>query len=61
MPYTILVRQRQAPLTKGSEEMETMSDAALNKYLESIAKLIEAKATTPEEAAAIVRESKVEA
>ena len=41
--------------------METMSDAALNKYLESIAKLIEAKAATPEEAAAIVRESKVEA
>ena len=41
--------------------METMSDAALNKYLESISKLIEAKATTPEEAAAIVRESKVEA
>lgn len=35
-----------------------MSNAQWNEFLETLARLIEAKATTPEEAAAIVREAK---
>ena len=46
---------------KGSEDMDEMSSAELNQYLENIAKLIEATATTPEDAAKIVRDSKVNA
>ena len=38
-----------------------MTTAELNQYLEAIAKLIEANAKTPEEAAQIVRENKVKA
>lgn len=49
------------PLTKGSEEMDEMTSAELNQYLENIAKLIEAKADSPEAAAEIVRDSKVKA
>ena len=36
-----------------------MTNAQLNGYLELIAKLVEAKAATPEEAAKIIREAKV--
>ena len=38
---------------------EGMTNAEFNSFLEQIAKLIEAKATTPREAAEIVREAKV--
>jgi len=41
--------------------MDEMSSAELNQYLENIAKLIEATAKYPEEAAKIVRDSKVKA
>lgn len=46
---------------KGSEEMDEMTTAELNQYLENIAKLIEANAKDAETAAQIVRESKVKA
>ena len=59
--YHIGVRQRQLPLTKGSEGMDEMTTAELNQFLENIAKLIEATAKTPEAAAEIVRDSKVKA
>ena len=49
------------PLTKGSEDMDSMTTAELNQYLENIAKLIEATAKDPEAAAKIVRDSKVKA
>ena len=39
--------------------MDEMTPSELNQYLDTIAKLIEATAKTPEEAAQIVRESKV--
>jgi len=45
---------------KGSEELE-MTTAELNQFLENIAKLIEATAKDTEEAAKIVRDSKVKA
>ena len=48
-------------LTKGSEEVDEMTTAELNQYLENIAKLIEANATNAETAAQIVRDSKVTA
>jgi len=35
-----------------------MTNAEFNAFLETLAKLIESKATTPEEAAEIVREAK---
>lgn len=38
--------------------LEIMRDTQFNEFLELIAKLIEAKARTPEEAAQIVREAK---
>lgn len=44
---------------KGSEDMENgMTNAEFNAFLETLAKLIEAKAKTVEEAAALVREAK---
>lgn len=46
---------------KGSEEMDEMTSAELNQFLENIAKLIEATAKDPAEAAKIVRDSKVKA
>ena len=46
---------------KGSEGMDEMTTAELNKFLENIAKLIEATATDPATAAKIVRDSKVKA
>lgn len=42
------------------EKIKGMTNAQLNGYLELIAKLIEAKAITLEEAAKIVREAKVQ-
>ena len=57
--YNILVRQGTNPLREGSEEMEKgMTNAQFNAFLETLAKLIESKAKTPEEAAEIVREAK---
>ena len=41
--------------------MDEMTTAALNQFLENIARLIEATAETPEAAAEIVRDSKVKA
>lgn len=38
--------------------METMTNAQLDAFLETLAKLIESKATTVAEAAQIIRESK---
>ena len=46
---------------KGGEDMDEMSSAQLNQYLENIAKLIEATAKDPEAAAKIVRDCKVKA
>ena len=46
---------------KGGEDMDEMSSAQLNQYLENIAKLNESTAKDPEEAAKIVRDSKVKA
>ena len=44
---------------KGSEEMkEGMTNQQFNAMLENLAKLIESKAKTPQEAAQIVRETK---
>ena len=59
--YYILVRQSRQALMKGGRNMDEMSSAELNQYLENIAKLIEATAKDPEEAAKIVRDSKVKA
>lgn len=55
------VRQRSNLLQKGSEDVDEMTTAELNQYLENIAKLIEANATNAETAAQIVRDSKVTA
>lgn len=41
--------------------MNEMTSAELNQFLEAIAELIELKAKTPEEAAKIVRDKKIEA
>lgn len=41
--------------------MDEMTTSELNQYLEIIAKLIEAEAKTPEDAAYIVRDNKVKA
>lgn len=59
--YNIIVRQRRKPDTKGSEDMDEMTTAELNQFLENIAKLIEANAETVDMAAQIVRDSKVKA
>lgn len=48
-------------LTKEGEEVNEMTTAELNQYLENIAKLIEANAKDAESAAQIVRDSKVTA
>lgn len=42
-------------------EQDEMTSQELNQYLEAIAELIEAKAKTPQEAARIVRDKKIEA
>ena len=43
-----------------TEEEQGMTNAQLNAFLESLAKLIEAKATTVEQAAELVRQAKTE-
>ena len=50
--------QVQFPKKEG-ENMDEMTTPEVNSYLELIAKLVEATAKTPEDAARIVRESKV--
>lgn len=59
--YYIVVRQSTQALLKGGEDMDEMTSAELNQYLETIAKLIEATAKDSAEAAKIVRDSKVKA
>ena len=55
----ILVRQGRKPFTKGSEELENgMTNAELNSFLETLAKLVEATAKNPQEAAEIIRQAK---
>jgi hypothetical protein len=57
--YNVLVRQRGTPLTKGSEVMEDgMTNAEFNAFLETLARLVESKAKTLEEAAELIREAK---
>ena len=46
---------------KGSEGLQEMTAVELNQYLENIAKLIEARHANTEEAAEIVRDSKIKA
>ena len=47
---------------KGSEGMENgMTNAELNSFLETLAKLVEATAKNPQEAAEIIRGKKIEA
>lgn len=55
------LRKAGETLTEGSEAMDEMTSQELNQYLENIAKLIEATANSPEDAAKIVRDSKVKA
>ena len=52
-------RERGTEFQKGSDEMDEMTVAELNQYLENIAKLIEASAQDVTAAAQIVRDSKV--
>ena len=52
---------KKQPLTKGSEDLDEMTTAELNQYLENIAKLIESNAKDADAAAQIVRDSKVKA
>lgn len=40
------------------KEVDTMSNAQFNEFLEILAKLVESKAKTPEEAAKLIREAK---
>lgn len=47
-------------LRKEVRKVEEMSNQQLNSLLETIAKLIEAKAKTPQEAAEIVRKAKTQ-
>ena len=60
-PYIIVLVRQGKTLLKGSEEMpEGMTNAEFNAFLETLAQLVEAKATTPEEAAALIRQAKAE-
>jgi hypothetical protein len=43
------------------EDMDEMTAPELNAFLENLARLIEAVAATPEDAARLVRESKIKA
>jgi len=54
-------RERGTEFQKGSDEMDEMTVAELNQYLENIAKLIEASAQDVTAAVQIVRDSKVDA
>lgn len=57
----VLVRQSNTSSYGRREDMDEMTTAELNQFLENIAKLIEATATDVKTAAKIVRESKVKA
>ena len=46
---------------KGEEDMDEMTTAELNEYIESIAEIVELKATTIAEAVDIIRSKKVKA
>lgn len=61
--YDIIINVRyiKPDVKKGSEGMNEMTTAELNQYLENIAKLIESNAKDAEDAAKIVRDSKVKA
>ena len=59
--YYTCKAEGKALFTEGSEEMDEMTSAELNQYLENIAKLIEATAEDVATAAEIVRESKINA
>ena len=50
-----------ATTMKGSEDMDEMTAPELNAFLENLARLIEASAKTPEDAARLVRECKIKA
>lgn len=54
-------KAKRTAFLEGSEDMDEMTTAELNQYLENIAKLIEANAESAEAAAQIVRDSKVTA
>ena len=57
--YYKYVRQGFTALTKVSEGMENgMTNAEFDAFLETLAQLIEAKAKTVEEAAALIRDKK---
>jgi hypothetical protein len=51
-------RMTNKPKAGGKRMDDNMSNAQWNEFLETLAKLIEAKATTPAEAAQIVRDAK---
>ena len=53
--------ERGTAFQKGSDEVDEMTVAELNQYLENIAKLIEASAQDVTAAVQIVRDSKVDA
>lgn len=62
----LIVRQGYKPFTKGSEDMDEMTTAELNQYLETIAQLIEERTKdkdkeTAEIAIQAVRNSKIKA
>ena len=59
MYYNNTCKAREQPFTKGSEAMEEgMTNAEFDAFLETLAQLIEAKATTVKEAADLVRDKK---
>ena len=59
MYYNNTCKAREQPFTKGSEVMqEGMTNAEFDAFLETLAQLIEAKATTVKEAADLVRDKK---
>ena len=59
--YYIHVRRSRKADKEGGRTVNEMTSQELNQYLENIAKLIEATAKDAEEAAKIVRDSKVKA
>ncbi|MBR2131396.1 MAG: hypothetical protein IJ955_02465 [Oscillospiraceae bacterium] len=59
--YTAVIVYIVKHWNRGNEEVDEMTTAEFNQYLENIAKLIEANAKDAETAAQIVRDSKVKA
>ena len=58
---TLRATRRGITTQKGSEGMDEMTAPELNAFLENLARLIEASANSPEDAARLVRESKIKA